>query len=319
MQCRFTFVAEPNDEYDQMLELAVWSIRHRAGRLAEAPISVIYIDREHASGASRLQRRYGVETSIAPPISDRYRHLNKWNFLLADALGSTDWVIHLDHDVVVVDALDELLPWMESSGDGFGGVPTGRHPHYRFDSIMQQHTDLGRAEIEATRHPWFRSGFPCFNSGVMFMRTDRRRELYDRIVPLSLELHEQMKTSIRRPLKWARIHWNRRIWDHPRLHHLIIGPWYGRVYSEQIALVLAVLGLRIPYRVWPHIWNWRAPDMQQGPESPIRILHYLRSRYPVDKEQFFDGPWIADYAASDHPGRQALAGVMQEYHATTGE
>jgi len=85
------------------------------------------------------------------------------------------------------------------------------------------------------------------------------------------------------------------------------------VYSEQIALVLTVLKLRIPYRVWPHAWNWRSPGMNQGEESPIRILHYLRSRFPVDRNNFTHGAWVEEFAASENPGRRALANLMQRY------
>lgn len=312
----FAITAEPNPKCNAMLRLLAWSIRTNAGVLADAPIGVVYNERVDEDAARVLDRDYGVEVRSAPRISDTLRFVNKWNFVEARCVQEADWVIFLDYDTVICDDLDAVAEWMATTRDRVGAVPSIVQDHFRFDHFIRRYTDLTDAEIETSIHPWFPNRYPSFNNGVMFMHRDVlglfRREMPEFSHAL---FHALSAGRSLNPLHWLRMHWNKRAWKWRDPQRWVVGPYYPKIHSQQIAWDLLILRHRMPYRVWPHIYNWRHPGTGHGPETPIRILHYLGSRYPIDRARLFDGAWIQDYAASDHAGQRALSRMVQAFNA----
>jgi len=135
----------------------------------------------------------------------------------------------------------------------------------------------------------------------------------ERVIDESRRLFDRMRASSADPVHWGRVQWNRFAASRNLDKRWMAGPHFAKGYADQVAIVVAMMALRLRYRVLERRFNWVTPELS-GPAGPT-ILHYLSARYPIDRARLLDGDWSDDYADSDDPGRQALAALVEEYRA----
>jgi len=311
----FVFAIEARPAYLNMARLLAYSIRHRAGRLADSRVTVVFNDHDDdGRTASFLRKRLDVECVALPRVSHELHYLNKYTALHSPNLHEADWIIQLDADTAIIHPLDDLEATFDDPQLDFAGVPVLALPIWGIDQVFLKYTGLTHEEIDATRHPWFPCEYPYFNGGVIMFNGKHLALFRDQIVPLGEELRRWMRAGGGGPIKWLRNQWNRIVADRPSLSRLVISPYFPRNAGDQLAIPILVLKHHLNYNVLPHAYNWRMPDAGQGEDDPIRILHYLGARFPINRGHLFDSPWIDEYARSSNPGERELAKLVGEFN-----
>jgi len=312
MRIAFVTTAEPTLAYANMARLLAWTIRNRGGALADASITVMFNDRVHADAADDL-RRWDVQVETRDRLSESMKCMNKYNGLFARATRDADWVVLLDCDTAVVDSLDFLLDWMRMDQHDFAGVRVDSAEVWGWPPLIRQHTDI--AAKQQTKSTSEIDDPPYFNGGVVILRGSALTEFRDLVIHYSQRLYQQMRAGRGSPGHWARVQWNRFVSKRSTTQPLIVKPFFHKGYADQVAIVLAMLQLRLRYDVLSHAFNWRDERFVADTESDtdIRILHYLSAYYPIDRNGLFDGDWVDSYAESPKPGRAALANLVRAY------
>lgn len=318
MSVAFALVAEPTAKYIQRTMLCVHTIRRNAGVLADAPIVVMFNERAHDEGARALERRYGVRIEVRPRIQSPIGYLNKCNAFSSDVTREVDWLLFLDCDTVVCNALDPLADVLATTDAGFAAVPEHARQGWRLERIWAEEMGLKPESFEHLRHPWFRSGLPIFNIGVFAVRSALCPTLAKEAAPFILRYYLEQTTSLLRPLHYLRYKWNRRVWKSPNADRLIWGAHYPRNHGAQISLPILMHKLGVKMHILPHAFNWTKPGTGHGEDFPIRILHYIRQSRIVDGhlEPEADGTepaWVRERLSDKDPGWQALARVVREF------
>lgn len=318
MQVHFTMVAEPTLAYTNMARLCAWSIRNKAGTLANSPVTVVFNDKADPLTVKYLRDKLDVQTLVFPRLDPKLYFLNKYNMAKVPGLAECDWVINLDCDTVVANDLGSLFKLLEPQTDcQFGGVPVNEINAWGLDQIFRKHSNYTKQEIQNTRHPWFPCEYPYFNSGVIAAKGSLVESLSNETINIACKLFKEMAATNINPLHWLRIKWNRKICKTKSADKFVLRPFFTRYYAEQVALTAAVLKLRVPYCILPHIYNWRKSGLNQGEETPIRILHYLSALFPVEREKLFTGDWLQKCAQSNNPGWRELYTIINQYNETT--
>lgn len=314
MRYCFVMTAENRSAFRNMVRLLVWSIRHRAGALSNAGIFVVYNDSMDEADAAELARRFDVRVAVMPRVDHPMGFLNKYNALKLPGLDSIERVIYLDCDTAVIGPLDELDAALGLEPGAFAAVPVTTERVWGLDSILADLTELSIQELERLRHPWHPHGLPYFNSGFFTVPGPSAATLGRSVVDLAGRLFDRMRASGAGPMHWARIQWNRRVWRTPWADRLVIPPFLTKYYAEQTALGAAAIAMGLPILPLAQIYNWHLPDHGAGPSDPIRILHYMNSLFPIDRDELFSGAWIAPYESSACPGKRALADLVRAYN-----
>lgn len=311
MRVSFTITAENTRKYANMALLCAWSIRHRAGALADADIHVCFNDVKHEEAARILESELGVFVHVLPRLSKDMGFMNKYNGLKVLGIEDSDWVILLDCDTAVIGDLVELRSWMERGDDDFGAVPVESSRVWGLGELLCEYSGVSEEELEGMRHPWFHD-YPYFNGGFFALRGKYVERFREKVIPWSAELHERMRLSYRHPLEWIRLQWNR-FWCEKRMGEgLVIGPYFSKCYGDQIALVATVLSLGLRYRVWPCAYNWTSGGRGHGEDLPIRILHYLSARFPIDRDDLFHLQGVGNCCANTEEGERALVAIIED-------
>jgi len=315
MRVHFAIVAEASPAYCAMARLLAFSIRSRAGRLASAPIHVIFNDRADPDAADELRGRWEAQVHALPRLSSTIGFLNKYNALNPACVAGADWIIILDCDTLVCESLDRLADWMNSTKEDVAAVPVLARTAWGLDDIFVRFSGVPRADLERMTHPWFVSSYPYFNSGVIALRADHAPAFQRCVLDLTAALYREMSTSLSRPIHSLRLRWNRKVCKRADADRLVLGPFFTKFYAEQVGMSATILKLGLRYSVWPHAWNWRAPASGHGEDSPIRILHYLGARYPIDRARMLDDDVVAQAALAhrDHPGWNALGSTLRAF------
>ncbi len=312
------YVAEATPRFAQMLRLACWSVRRRGGCASAAPITVVFNEKGDDQLSAELARGYGVRSIVLPRISTALRFTNKWNCLEAD-LGDTPWLLFLDCDTAVVSPLDPLVERLRHARESFFCSPEHTRQAWGLRTILKRHTGRSDAELDAVTHDWFPSDrLPIFNTGVFAIHRGVIAPFRAEIVAMCNRLHASMRATTWNPVQFALVQWNRRHWKKPDAAKWLIGPFFPRVHSGQLAVPATLLKLGIPFGLLPHADNWRDPVIRMGQSEPIRVLHYLGSRFPIDRSDLFNGSYFEKFAGSDNPGWRALVEVVSAYNAETG-
>lgn len=311
MRTAFVITAEPTPAYANMAKLCAWSIRTRAGALADASISVVFNDELHADAAAELRGRWDVHIERRPRLSESMKCMNKYNGLFAAAAQEADWVILLDCDTAVVNPLDPLADWMRSGEHDFGASLVDSARVWGLDQLVMRHSNLSSAELTPHRTA-DRARLPYFNGGVIALRGTWLDLFRRAVIDYSHELFESMRAGGGHPVQWARVQWNRVMSRRPATERFIAAPFFHKGYADQIAIVLAMMKLRLRYRILPREYNWLDERFDPSEPDPIRIFHYLGAYYPIDRERLFDGDWIDEFKSSAKRGRRTLAELASE-------
>jgi len=314
------YVAEATERFAQMLRLACWSVRRRGGSGAAsgAPITVVFNERGDDALSAELARDFGVQSVVRPRISTALRFTNKWNCLEAD-LGGAEWLLFLDCDTAIISPLDPLADRLAGARESFFCSPEHTRQAWGLRTILKRHTGRSDAELDAVAHDWFPSDrLPIFNTGVFAVRAAALPAFKAEIVPMCNRLHASMRATTWNPVQWALVQWNRRHWKKPDAAQRLIGPFFPRVHSGQLAVPATLIKLGIPFGLLPHADNWRDPVIRMGQSEPIRVLHYLGSRFPIDRSDLFNGSYFEKFARSENPGWRALVEVVSAYNRERG-
>ncbi len=314
MKLSIVLVAEATEDFAAMLRLNLWSIRTNAGALSDAPITVVFNEREDGAFSAELRERFEARTVVAPRISTSLRFTNKWNCFRAPEIEHADWMVFLDCDTVVTAPLDPLREWLASTTAEFASAPEQSRQAWRLDRTLRQVTGRTPEEIEAFRHPDFVSdGYPVFNIGVFAVRGAAVPALAHETVRMSKRLHAKMRATTLNPIQWMKVQWNRRFWKRRRHHHLVIGSYFPRIHTNQVAIGATLLHLGMKYALLPPEFNWR--NVEAPPDSRrVRILHYLGARFPIgEKGAVLRGDWLDRFSRSEHPGWRLLAEQVRAY------
>jgi hypothetical protein len=313
-------VAEATPAFVEMTKLCCFSLRTRAGALAEAPIGVIFNDREDPAGAAFLRERLNVRVEVMPRVDTPVAYLNKFNFLKSSLVREVDWVVFLDCDTIVNQPLDELLPIMADESVGFIGAPDHKRQAWRLERIWARELGVRPESLDHLRHPWHLAGLPVFNIGVFALRTRHAAELDKVAIPTILRYYQAQTTSKLRPLHYLQYKWNRRFWKRPDAERWIIGSHYPRVHGAQIALPIILHKLGVKMHTLPHGFNWHRSAPELGDDGTIRVLHYLKNYYPLDKPTMLTPPpgaalpaWIGERENDPSPGWRALAEMARAF------
>lgn len=315
MRVHFAIVAEASPAYCAMARLLAFTIRSRAGRLATAPIHVVFNDRADPATADELSCRWNAQVHTWPRLSSTIGFLNKYNALNPACVAGADWIIVLDCDTLICESLDPLAEWMDSTRDDVAAVPVLAKTAWGLEDIFMRFSEVSRDDLSRMTHPWFVSSYPYFNSGVIALRAAHAPAFQRCVLDLTAALYREMSTSLTRPIHSLRLRWNRKVCKRRDADRLVLGSFFTKFYAEQVGMSATILKLGLRYSVWPHAWNWRAPGSGHGEDSPIRILHYLGARYPIDRAHMLDDDAIAQAALAhgDHPGWSALGSALRAW------
>jgi len=301
-----------------MARLLAFSIRNRAGALSDSPITIVFNDvDDDGNTAQFLKDKLSVSCVTLPRVSQQFHYVNKYTALRAPTLENSEWIVQLDADTAVINHLNPLLEHLQNPQLDFAGVPVLDCPVWRLDRIIEKYAGVPRDRIEDSAHPWFPTKYPLFNGGVTFFRARHLPLFRDEIVPLVEPIRNDMRLGgSSNPLHYLRNLWNRFIEKRQSLHSLIIPPYHSKNYADQIALPILIFKNNLNYHILPHVYNWRSPDANQGENIPIRIMHYLHARFPIDRNNLFqpDSPWIMQYRKSTNPGQNELAKLIDQYN-----
>ncbi|MFM9956695.1 MAG: hypothetical protein ACKVZJ_01355 [Phycisphaerales bacterium] len=322
-ELHIVYVAEASPRFAQMLRLACWSVRRRGGRAASVPITVVFNERGDDALSAELERDFGVKSIVRPRISTALRFTNKWNCLEAELGGgageATPWMLFLDCDTAIVNPLDPLMDRLAVASEKFFCSPEHTRQAWGLRRILKRHTGRSDAELDAIAHDWFPSDrLPIFNTGVFAIRREVMAGFRGEIVAMCNRLHSSMRATTWNPVQFALVQWNRRHWKKPDAAKWLVGPFFPRVHSGQLAVPATLLKLGIPFGLLPHADNWRDPIILMGESEPIRVLHYLGSRFPIDRSDLFNGSYFEKFAKSENPGWRALVEVVSAYNAERG-
>jgi len=311
MRVSFTITAENTRKYANMALLCAWSIRHRAGALADADIHVCFNDVGHEEAARILESELGVCVHVLPRLSKDMGFMNKYNGLKVPGVEDADWVVLLDCDTAVIGDLVELREWMEGGEDDFGAVPVESSRVWGLGDLLREYSGVSEEELEGMRHPWFHD-YPYFNGGFFALRGKYVARFREKVIPWSAELHERMRLRGKGVSERVRLQWNR-FWSEKRVGEgLVSEPYFSKCYGDQIALVAAVLSLGLRYRVWPCAYNWTSGGRGHGEDSPIRILHYLSARFGIDRDDLFNLQAVGNGCANTEEGERVLLTIIEE-------
>ncbi len=319
---RFHFVAavENKPGYINMARLLAYSIRTRGGALADAKVTIVFNDQDDDGKTAALfrEKKLNVDCIALPRISREFHYVNKYTALHTPKLReSADWIVQLDADTVIVDQLDELANLLTNPDLDFAAVPVLDCPVWGLDRIIQKYTEATPAQLDKSIHPWFPTTYPLFNGGVTFFRAQHLSLFRDQLLPLVTPIRNDMRLGgSPNPLRFLRNLWNRAIEKRPALHHLILSPYHAKNYADQIVQPVLIFKHDLNYHILPHAYNWRSPDAKQGESTPVRILHYLHARYPIDRDHLFNpnADWLRQYSDSNNPGQNALAKLIHDYN-----
>ncbi len=313
LDLRIVLVAESTPPFVDQLRLCLWSIRRSAGRFAEAPVHVVFNERADARVTEEIQRRFQVHTTIGPRLSRSLRFTNRWNMFGAPGLHEADWVLQLDCDTVVTAALDPLADLLKHTKTDFIAAPEVKRQAWGCARLFAWASGRSRREIDDYRDASFPSdGYPVFNNGVFLIRGSRFKEFGRAVLPMTRHLYRKMRGTTWNPLQWAKIQWNRRFWKRPDAARFILGPYFPRVHTNQIAVPATLMKLGMRYALLPEEFHWREPGLPSG--RTVRVLHYLGSVFPIGgKGRILDGVWIPRFMASDQPCWRLLAEQASRY------
>ncbi len=318
-QLHFVFAIENQPAYVNMARLLIYSIRNRAGIFAGSKITVVFNDCDDDGQTEEFIRIHDLQADCLclPRVSKTFRYVNKYTVLRAPGLqDSADWIIQLDADTLIANPLDDLLSMLENPDLDFAGTPVLDCPVWGLDKIIAKHADVSQASLADSIHPWCPTKYPLFNGGVTFFRAQHLALFRDEIITQSVPIRNDMRIGGSFDVwRGVRNSWTRFAEKRKSLHPWIIEPYHARNYSDQIVLPVILFKHGLQYEILPHCYNWRSPDAGQGEDSPVRILHYLHARFPIDRASLFDptSDWLAEYHESTNPGRQALANLVTEY------
>lgn len=313
-EVHFVCAIEATRPFIHMARLLAYSIRHRAGALADSRITIVFNDRDD-DGATKafLRKRLDTDCITLPRVSHKLHYLNKYTALRVPRLEDSDWIIQFDADVACINPLDELAKQLAMNAFDFAGVPVGSLPIWGIEQVFLKYTGRTKEELDAQRHDWFPQKYPYFNGGMLIMSSHAFPRYRDEIVSLGEQLRNDMRMGGGGPIRWIRNTWNKVAAERPWMHRYIIKPFYPRNSGDQVAIPVLMLKHRMRWEVLPHAYNWRFEHSGQGEDDPIRFLHYLGAEFPIDRERLFDGPWIDEYRRSPNPGARALAGLVDDY------
>ncbi|HHP7238706.1 hypothetical protein [Longibacter sp.] len=317
MRVRISIVGESEPAFINMMKLLVYSLRSRAGGLADAPVTVSVNGRDIPAADRRQLESMGDVNVRAMPRQYGWLFANKFNALFPEDTAY-DVLLYLDADTCAFDDLQPMVAGLDPSVPQFRGRMMGEIGSRQagpLDALIREFAVPPGADSEDVKDDRFPRDLPLFNCGVMVMtrpavevvRYDAPRIAHELVSRRASSAVESLPGLFRETAHrlFARFFASRQ------------QTTYAYWVAEQLAVAFALLSNRVDYQILDHIYNWELPSSPDGRDLPA-LFHYLKGRHDVDRAALFDGAWQEEYAASDSAPRRELVDMARACAAQMG-
>ena len=233
-------------------------------------------------------------------------HTSKLNAFYSIDPSEYDVLLFMDCDTVVHRPLDRIADPIVHGGAQFicrRGGTTDRNMFLDFNALVNRFCVNGRKDkiLHDGKEEW-----PIFNSGV-FLAT---AEAVGRVRKSAVEFCYRLFNEWQKANALERL--PEEIRTQLKIHQIVRQNWT----IEQGALALACIDAGLNVQYLDGMYNsW-------GGEADFHVLHCFKSLYRFDRGSMFSADaerWIAEYAASDIPGKVFLASMVREYKQSIHE
>ena len=324
MRVHFTAVGENSTSYINQLKLLLFSFRRNAGPYRDAPFTVIINGSAPDPNEKRqIEQRFDARVRVMPRIAFYCPQANKFNYLYA-VDEEYDILVNFDCDTVVLRPIDGILSGLEPGELCFSGTAASDYLVWNTRALLRRYANITPQEAISVygdklqffkpRSPkrmggFRRAPFPYFTGGCYAMSGETVETIREDIVRIAHELSIYGRFCFRHQLVF-RV--NRLLVRCFRNTPFTIGPHYKRVYSEPLALSLAILRHRVPINILDDRYNQY--HLTEPEEGPACILHYTTRAYPLPREELLTRRWVDAYSNATHrPEAPQLAALIEDY------
>ncbi len=299
LRLRLGLVSETTDAFLNQVKLCLFSLRKNGGVLSSVPITLI----TNSEPLSERETRFLVEhfSPIEFKTSPRLGaipHTSKLNVFYSIDPSTYDVLLFMDCYTVVRQPLDHIADSIVQGSAEFvcrRGGKTDRNLFVDFNLLVNRFCRQGHKILYEGRKEW-----PMFNSGVFLATSDAVCKIRGYSVDFTYRIFN----------KWQRANVLERLPEHikkqTKINQIVRRNWT----IEQGALALACINAGVKVQYLDGTYNsW-------GGEADFHILHCFKSLYQFDRRSMFSADaeqWIAEYSASDIPGKVFLASMVREY------
>jgi hypothetical protein len=235
-------VAEDRAPYRHEVEVLFSTLRHFGGNLSNARC-IAYFVRSAAPALIERLASLDVAVKIVEPVDERYVYANKIRML--DPSEDCDYLLALDNDIVVCRDFSDHI-----SGTALAAKPVDTDPLGL--QLWQATFEHFEVEFPLAR---FATSFtlaetiPYFNSGVVLIprpHLDQLREQWTIFIDRILDCYKELPS---------------------------LGEYF--FVADQVALSLAIVRARLPYRALPLEMNFPTHRPVHASFGPERLQPYL--------------------------------------------
>ncbi|MGF1493512.1 MAG: hypothetical protein ACFBSC_13870 [Microcoleaceae cyanobacterium] len=322
MRVHFVAVGENSLRYVNMIKALVYSFRRNAGIYRDAPFTIVFNGAGIPESESlALQHQFDpLHIKVMPRLGGT-PYTNKFNAFYAVDESSYDALVFMDCDMVVLDAMDQLVECVRPGELYFSALPTGsasRQGLVCYGRLLEQYCHLSATEVESYRSSDFATDYPMFNSGFIVLTQPALMAIREDAVKISYDLYYRKTPSNSK--EYLAFGYYRLLTSSKNPLIKAITPYllsdsevsYPLWCCEQIGLTLAVIKHRIPMEILAPKFNWCSTDSMPSGSDPA-VLHYMKGLFEIDRDNLFQGDWIQAYLNSDMPMKRALAQVVGSY------
>jgi len=307
LRLRVGLVSETSADFLNQVKLCLFCLRRNGGVWSRAPVTLMTNGEPLSARETRFLAEHfaPIDFRTAPKLG-AIPHTSKLNVFYSIDPSEYDVLLFMDCDTVVRRPLDRITDPIVLGGAQFTcrrGGTTDRNMFVDFNALVNRFCIHGRKDkiLYDGTEEW-----PMFNSGV-FLATP---EAVGRVRKSAIEF------SYRLFNEWQRANALERLPEEIRtqlsIHQVVRQNWT----IEQGALALACIDAGVNVQYLDGTYNsW-------GGEADFHVLHCFKSLYQFDRRSMFSADaeqWIAEYAASEIPGKAFLASMVREYKQSIHE